>query len=132
MKELLLAFCFAATTALKAQNLTLTVNIKNFKNNDGMAVVFLQDPSKKTLQQLWVKIDKNAAQAIFKNLNRGAYAVWMYHDKNGNKKMDTGFLKIPTEGWGCSNNVKPIFAAPKFEDMIFELSKDQSILITIN
>lgn len=132
MKKLLTTFLVGYASVAYTQNLSLIVNVKKFKNNEGLSYAMLQDPTKKLLQQQWTKIEKNETQVIFKNLKSGKYAVRLYHDENNNKKMDTGFLGIPKESWGCSNDVKPHFAAPKFEDMIFTLEKDETIIITMN
>jgi uncharacterized protein (DUF2141 family) len=131
MKKLLTTFLVGYASVASAQNLSLIVNVKKFKNDDGLAYVMLQDQSKKSLQEQWTKIEKNETQAVFKNLKSGKYAVRSYHDENNNKKMDTDFLGIPKESWGCSNNVRPHFAAPKFEDMIFVLEKDETITINM-
>jgi uncharacterized protein (DUF2141 family) len=131
MKKLLVTFLVGYAFTAQAQNLSLIVNVKKFKNNDGLAYVMLQDPTKKSLQQQWIKIEKNETQAVFNNLKSGKYAVRSYHDENNNKKMDTDFLGIPKENWGCSNNVRPHLAAPKFEDMIFVLEKDETITINM-
>jgi uncharacterized protein (DUF2141 family) len=131
MKKLLTTFFMFYAFTAHSQNLSLIVNVKKFKNNDGLAYVMLQDPTQKSLQQQWIKIEKNETQAIFNNLKSGKYAVRSYHDENNNKKMDTDFLGIPKESWGCSNNIRPHFAAPKFEDMIFTLEKDETIIINM-
>jgi uncharacterized protein (DUF2141 family) len=132
MKKLLTAFLVGYATMSNAQNLSLIVNVKKIKNNDGMIYALLQDPTKKSLQQQWIKIDKNESQVIFKNLIPAKYAVRVYHDANNNKKLDTDFFGIPKESWGCSNDVRPHFAAPKFEDMIFTLEKDLTITVNMN
>jgi uncharacterized protein (DUF2141 family) len=129
MKKLLTTLLVGFASVASAQNLSLIVNVKKFKNNAGLAYVMLQDQTQKSVQQQWTKIEKNETQVIFKNLKSGKYAVRSYHDENNNKKMDTDFLGIPKESWGCSNNVRPHFAAPKFEDMIFVLEKDETITI---
>lgn len=52
------------------------------------------------------------------DLAPGTYAVSLFHDANGNGKLDTNFIGIPKEGYGFSNNVgargKPTFAEAKF------------------
>jgi uncharacterized protein (DUF2141 family) len=131
MKKLLVTFLVGYAFTAQAQNLSLIVNVKKFKNNDGLAYVMLQDSTKKSLQQQWIKIEKKETQAVFNNLKSGKYAVRSYHDENNNKKMDTDFLGIPKENWGCSNNIRPHLAAPKFEDMIFVLEKDETITINM-
>jgi uncharacterized protein (DUF2141 family) len=132
MKKLLTTFLIGYAYVVQAQSLSLIINVKKFKNNDGLAYIMLQDPTKKLLQQQWTKIERKETQAVFKNLKAGKYVVQIYHDENNNKKLDTGFLGMPKEGWGCSNDIQPHFAAPKFEDMIFTVAKDETITITIN
>ncbi len=46
----------------------------------------------------------------------GDYAVAIYHDVNGNGKMDKNMLGIPKEPYGFSTNFKPKISAPKFTD----------------
>ena len=45
--------------------------------------------------------------------------------------MDAGIFKIPTEGWGVSNNAKGNFGPPKFEDRLFTIEENKAISITI-
>lgn len=52
----------------------------------------------------------------------GSYAISVLHDENGNKKVDTRVFGIPKEGWATSNNVKPRFRAPTFEESRFEVT----------
>jgi uncharacterized protein (DUF2141 family) len=132
MKKLFIALLVGYPAMTQAQNVSLIVNINQFKSNEGLAYVSLQEPSKKVVQYQSVKIEKNETQVIFRNLKPGKYAVRLFHDANNNGKLDTDFLGMPKESWGCSNNVKPHFAAPKFENMLFILDKDQIIFITMN
>jgi len=56
------------------------------------------------------------------NLPAGEYAVAVFQDLNGNKKLDTNFFGIPKEPYAFSNNIKPKFSAPKFEDCKFRIA----------
>lgn len=47
------------------------------------------------------------------DLPAGRYAVALFHDENGNGKLDTRF-GIPTEGVGFSNNPRLLFGPPGF------------------
>lgn len=49
-------------------------------------------------------------------LPEGIYAVAVIHDANDNHKLDTGFMGIPTEGWGNSNNPK-VWRKPYFSEV---------------
>ncbi|HEU4367966.1 MAG TPA: DUF2141 domain-containing protein [Methylomirabilota bacterium] len=42
----------------------------------------------------------------------GVYAVAVYHDENDNRKFDRSWIGLPSEGYGVSNNPRPLFRAP--------------------
>ena len=44
----------------------------------------------------------------------GRYALSVFQDMNGNRKLDTNFIGIPTEQSGSSNNAPARFGPPKF------------------
>ena len=69
---------------------------------------------------------------ISKELQNGeAYAISIFIDLNGNGKMDTNFFGKPKEPYCFSNNYKPVFSAPDFEDCSFNLEKDTTLKIKI-
>lgn len=59
-------------------------------------------------------------------LAAGTYAVSCFHDVNGNGKMDTNFLGIPAEPYGFSNNARPTFRAPRWDEAKFEIKADST------
>ncbi len=54
----------------------------------------------------------------------------MFHDENGNGKLDT-FLGIPREGFGFSKNPPVRPRAPKFSECSFDVHASSSIAITM-
>jgi uncharacterized protein (DUF2141 family) len=54
----------------------------------------------------------------------GSYAVSIGHDLNGNKRVDTNFIGLPTEQWGVSNNARPSLRAPRFDEAVFKVAAD--------
>lgn len=56
---------------------------------------------------------------VFAGVAPGRYAVAVFHDENGNGRLDTNFLGIPREGVGASNNAKGRFGPPSFGDAAF-------------
>jgi uncharacterized protein (DUF2141 family) len=117
----------------------LSVMITNFKNDKGSVVVALYSNAEgfpkspeKAYRVLTLQIVNKQAVADFGNLPPGEYGVSVYHDENGNKKMDTNFFGIPKEGVGNSNNAKGHFGPPKYSDAKFEFNGDkQTITIKI-
>lgn len=53
---------------------------------------------------------------VFSDLKPGTYALAVYHDENENREFDRGFLGIPLEGFGFSNDSFIGFGAPDFAD----------------
>ena len=50
----------------------------------------------------------------FTGLAPGTYAIALFHDANGNGRLDTRF-GIPVEGFGFSNNPRLRFGPPGFD-----------------
>ncbi len=62
----------------------------------------------------------------------GRYAVSIYQDVNGNHRLDRGLLGIPREPVGASNNPKPSFGPPRFEQCAFQIDHaDRTISISL-
>jgi acyl-CoA reductase-like NAD-dependent aldehyde dehydrogenase/uncharacterized protein (DUF2141 family) len=62
----------------------------------------------------------------------GRYAVSVYQDINGNRKLDTTFVGIPSEPVGASNNPKARMGPPTFNDCVFNFGRaDQTISIVL-
>lgn len=61
------------------------------------------------------------------SLPTGEYAVVLYQDLNGNKKLDRLFF-VPVEPYGVSNNVSGF---PSFERAKFILEKNKAIIINL-
>ncbi len=53
------------------------------------------------------------------HLPPGRYALSVFQDMNGNRKLDANFIGIPTEQSGSSNNAPARFGPPKFRDAEF-------------
>ncbi|MEQ1801817.1 MAG: DUF2141 domain-containing protein [Gammaproteobacteria bacterium] len=60
----------------------------------------------------------------------GTYALSVFQDMNGNRKLDTNLIGIPTEASGSSNDAPARWSAPKFQDAVFTVG-DQPIELTI-
>lgn len=112
-------------------NLTIT-GMKSDKGDVYVALynsenTFLKKPFKTTI----VKVTDKKATAVFKDLQKGMYAVSIFHDKNENKKMDTNFLGIPKEPIGMSNNAKGFMGPPKYKDAKFMVDKEVAMSIRV-
>jgi len=67
------------------------------------------------------------------NIPAGQYAIAILHDENGDNKMNTSLLGLPTEGYGFSNNVMGLFGPPGFSKASFQVAsgENKQLLITL-
>lgn len=129
MKRLTRIICllFFSTAIGFSQNGSnkVVINISNLKNNKGKVFVAIYNSEenflKKGYKSIKTTIKNNACQVVFKDIPNGTYAISLFHDENQNGKMDTNFMGIPKEDYGCSNNAKGFMGPPKWEDAKFQM-----------
>ncbi len=122
--------CFIISqSAMLAQDITgqtITVKISHLNSNVGKVYVALYNDESTFLDQMYkatfVTIKDNSCEVEFKNIPNGTYAISFFHDENNNQKMDSNFLGIPKEDYGCSNNARGFMGPPKWEDAKFEIN----------
>ena len=112
----------------------IEVSIKDIESKEGKIYVALYDNENGFLSKALVSKssainDKLECSVTFDALPDGEYAVSVYHDENNNGKLDSNFLGIPKEDYGCSNNAKGFMGPPKWKDAKFELKQDDHKLI---
>jgi len=73
---------------------------------------------------------KGQLEVTFDELPFGKYAFVVYHDENGNRKLDLGFMRIPKEPYGFSNKPSTTFGPPSFEKASVDI-QTASTAITI-
>lgn len=134
MKKLLLLMilCFSCSTFAQHK---LTVTVKGLKNNQGQVAIGVYQGQNNFLKKLYfgkvVSIKNQEAVVEFDNLPGGEFAVSLFHDENGNGKMDTGWLGIPKEDYACSNGAKGFMGPPKYADAKFIINENKTITIKI-
>lgn len=75
-------------------------------------------------------VRKDTVDIVFIDLPPGNYAAALYHDRNGNGKLDKNMLRIPTENFGFTRNPKVKLTAPDFEDAMISVSgADTAVII---
>lgn len=115
----------------------IKVEVTNLLNTNGELSIGLYNKNddtfgdrKNSLKGIDLKIDGKRMFYTFKNIPNGTYAIAVLHDENKNKKLDTNFLGIPSEGYGFSNNLRPMLRGVNFEEAKFNVNGD--VHITIN
>ncbi|MGB3809503.1 MAG: DUF2141 domain-containing protein [Parvibaculum sp.] len=132
------AMCLAVITtafslALPAQAGDLKVTIAGIRSDKGALMIGLYDSPEKFKKAIANSAHKGllndkgrligvtmratpGTQGIdFPSLPPGRYAVIVFHDENGNGRLDMNLLGIPMEGYGFSNNATGFFSAPSFD-----------------
>jgi uncharacterized protein (DUF2141 family) len=127
----------SATPAATAKpSATLIVEVEGLKDDQGKlhASLYASEegfPTKpeKALRHVDVPIVAGKARVVFEGLTPGGYAVAAYHDENGDGKLDTGFLGIPTEGLASSNDAKGFMGPPSFEKARVEIAPGENRIV---
>ena len=123
-------------SAVAAQN-KIVVQVSNFENNKGSCIICLYNNASSfagkgtPVRCETVGVYNKTASVTFENIVEGNYAISVIHDANNNKKFDTNFLGIPTEGYGASQNKLPFAAAPKFDANKFTVTPNSTTTTNI-
>lgn len=81
---------------------------------------FPRDGSK-VFRRTWAPpIKDGRGECFFNGVPAGDYAVTIFHDENSNGKFDMNWMGMPLEGYGFSNNAKPMLKAPSFDECKFQ------------
>jgi len=110
-------------------------NIPSGKGNILIAVYDKEDGFREkdqTFKNLTIPAQSGNIEATIPQVPEGTYAVAIFHDANGNGKLDKNILGIPTEAYGFSNNAKGSFGPPSYKQCSFALSGKKTLEIKLN
>ncbi len=130
-----LALSFGKTGAMEpTAKLTIVVDSLSSKQGEVCMRIYTKEQGfpQSTIgvvQSGCTKIIGRAATKEFYGLKYGTYAVALFHDEDGNGKLNTNFLGIPREGFGISNNPTLKLSTPKFKNASFSLRENVTIKI---
>ena len=117
---------------------TLTVTIENVNASEGLLMLQIMAGQKEFNGEVSA-MTSIAQQAIagevsftISHLPAGDYGIRIMHDINGNSKLDSNLVGMPTEPWGFSNNAAGNFGPPKWDDVKFTLSGSITQNIRLN
>jgi uncharacterized protein (DUF2141 family) len=146
---LLLALLLGAAIALSPDGVTaeavsknvLQVRVVGLRNSKGREVCTLfssagadgyPGDASKALRSTNAPVQARAATCKFAGIAAGEYAIVTFHDENSNGKFDRNLFGLPEEQYGFSNNLRPLFAPPKFSQAAFEFrGGEQSLTIQL-
>jgi uncharacterized protein (DUF2141 family) len=112
-------------------NVPVTFLVTELKNDQGSVIVGIYDDEATFLKTgNEVKICKsenplqNGKATVVCDLPGGTYAAGLFHDENGNGKLDTNLIGLPKEGYGFPNNPKISHSLPDFSEVSFSVGTE--------
>jgi uncharacterized protein (DUF2141 family) len=118
MNQLMIAVLFAATLPAYAADLTIRVDGVASADGDIKIALYTSADSflSKPLRGLQAPAHAGTVEVKVDDLPPGDYAFAVYHDANGNGKMDRNMVGMPTEDYAFSNNAVGKRGAPRYDD----------------
>jgi uncharacterized protein (DUF2141 family) len=123
----------AAWTAVAAPG--IVVEVANVRSAQGVLYCTLHDRAEtfpgggeKAFSRANAPAQAGKMTLRFDGVPAGDYAVSCYHDENGNGRLDSNFLHIPTEGVAVSNDPKGHLGPPSFADARFRYAGGEQSL----
>jgi len=120
--------------ALFSTSAGLKVIVTNVQVNKGSIVVDIYNSKeiffKKPVVSETVKPCSTTVELSFV-IPEGEYAVAGYQDLNDNGILDKGLFNIPSEPYGLSNNFRPKWTAPKYDDCKFKVTQQTILTIVL-
>lgn len=122
----LVAATLAAAGAGAAEPTLVTVTVGNIANPGGTLLLGAYasadgwlgpDPAARVSATVPARVP-DAGIRLELRLPPGRYALSVFHDRNGNRRLDTNFLGIPKEQSGASNDAPARLGPPKFGDAL--------------
>jgi uncharacterized protein (DUF2141 family) len=75
-----------------------------------------------------VKVENKQAVAVFEDVPYGEYAIRIFHDEDGDEKLDTNFVGFPKEKFGFSNDALGRFGPPSYEQARFPFEAEEATI----
>jgi len=133
-----LLLCFSLLAGfVSGENPQLTIKIENIEVLEGDIRIGVFDTSGNflkegfTFKKYKIAVENNTETIIIDDLPKGEYAFMLYHDKNADGELNRNFLGIPKEPFAFSNNVKPKFSKPVFEECKFSLEQNLVLHVSL-
>ncbi len=114
-----------------AQDRCLKIVVSNIHDIQGKIYISVFNDKKHFLDQGYelkiVEVDVDGPEVVCEidDLCNGEYAIALYQDTNSDGKCGRNILGIPTEPYGFSNNIRPRFRAPTYDETKISTDYDE-------
>lgn len=103
----------------------LNVEVGGVRNSNGLVAITVYDGNRSdkflrkhgSLDVVRVPAQSGKTTACVKLPGNGVYALAIYHDEDGSRKLNRSGLGLPSEGFGFSNNPRTIASLPTFSSV---------------
>lgn len=134
--HVLLAAAAAAAlmAAMPARALDLTVEVSGARSDKGFVAAALYNEVAGWMTQSFrtERVTAGASvRVVFRDLPAGRYALAVIHDENGNGKLDSNLMGMPTEAYGFSRGARATLGPPKFEDAALDIGGDTTVQVKL-
>ena len=121
----LTAAILAIAASAPSRAADLTIAVAGVASAQGQIMVALYNSADsfqvQPFRAIAVPATAGTVRVPVKDLPAGDYAFALYHDANGNGKLDRNLLGMPTEDYAFSNNAMGKRGAPAYEAARFQL-----------
>ena len=145
IKAILVAILFSASF-INGQDSSVTesnagkfiLSVVGFDSDEGKAMIALYNSEEgysetgEKFKAVALEIKELKCEWVIEELPFGEYAIKLFHDENGDGKMNTNMLGIPSEEYAFSNNATGSFGPADYDDAKFLFNKsgqNQKIII---
>ena len=115
-KAALILTALAAASTAAADGAAIELRIDNIRSGRGRIKVGVYAPGRRHVAERFVA-PAPGSRSLTLAIPPGSYAIMLYHDENGNGRLDRGMLGIPTEGYAFSNDAPVRLGPPSFAAM---------------
>lgn len=120
------ALCASTMLGATARAAELHITVEGLTSADGKVMTALYDSAKafprgKPVQAAMAQAQAGSVKQVFADLAPGKYAIAVYHDVNGNQRLDANMVGIPSEPYGFSRDARGKMGPPSFDDAAFDV-----------
>jgi uncharacterized protein (DUF2141 family) len=129
LSALTLIAALAVAPAAEAEPGKVVLTVTDIAEHKGslMVAVYADEAgydTDKAVTAIMIPVTGATATHTFENVAPGKYGIKLFHDVNGNGKMDTNPFGAPIEPYAFSNNAKGQFGPAKWADAVVEIGAD--------
>ena len=101
-------------SSANAQAAVLRVNVDGVRSDRGSIRAAVIDAVGRRIASAVSPAARGITVILIHDVSPGEYAVRLYHDENGNERMDRSILGLPREGYGFSRSAHVALGMPSF------------------